>query len=841
MKGISFIYSSDQHFEELIKANELSRSKEYLVRIHTCIHSCCTIMTFVNKILYYLPHAHIIGSSTSGVIIEGKIMTDCCGVSITDFNDASVKTHLLDLDGADGEDITGTELANRICGDLVNPHSELMLTFFARPYLKMDEFVEQLNQNSPQMHVLGGIANTPDVRLINMTRHHSFVFNEQKVSSNAVAFAVIDSDKMSVYSDIIYVTEPMGKVYTVTDADGMIIRSVEGENAVDWYQNLLGVNLNNIKSDANPAKATITFPIVKTNHNNIPWAIAYSPQTEENSVFHDEPDPVMYVPSEVNVGDKIRIAYSSIQKTIEVCENVCENICLHPCEVLFGYSCVSRQDMFSNCAKWELLPFEKTNLFGSLVAGEIGNINKVNTYCNYSFAIASLSESNSKVKLDISALSDHSSDLVNTNEDIVDYLLRNNHSGQHPGRAQQQKEIKSSLFIDDDTGLGNVTKYRFDYNLGKFNKICMITIRNESLLKAFLSESKFLIYFNRFHKTIMDFINSTEYRCYVYKKNALIITAAPAVNDELFINTMMQLQNYLADFKFSSYLPVSEFSLVLNETDMIKKAELTRVNMQSSKRCFLTYTPELGLERYNAQKMNMIMVLKDAISNDRIVPYFQGIRDNSCGSIFMYESLMRIEDANGNVYTPYQFMDIAKEYGYYADISYIMINKVLEIFRDRTEKVTINMNISDVYNYKIIHSILKFLRSAPHPENYVFELTETEEIVEYPVIFEFVEQVHEAGGSIAIDDFGSGFSNIVNVFKIKSDYIKIDGEIIRNIGSDVYALEFLEMISQWAKKHCKEIIAEFVENIGIQEILDKNQIRFSQGYLYSKPQKLFIA
>lgn len=838
MKAISFVYSSDHHFEELIKANGLSRDKNYLVRIHTCTHNSTTIVPFINKILYYLPNSHIIGSSTSGVIINGKILTDCCAVSITDFLDATVSTHMISLNGNDGADITGKEIADRIISEAVSPSSVFMLAFFARPYLKTDEFVEKINVDAPQLQMLGGFANTPDVRLINMTQHQSFVFNEKQVSGDCAVFAVIDSKIMSVYSDIIYVTEPMGKVYTVTDADGMIIRSVDGENAVDWYQNLLGINLNKYNSDDNPAIATVTFPIVKSNHNDTPWAIAYSPQTKDNSIFNDEPDPVMYVPSEVEIGDKIRIAYSSIQKTIEVCENVCEHICSHPSEVLFGYSCVSRQEMFSNCSKWELLPFEKTNLCGALVAGEFGNIRQSNTYCNYSFAIASLSERHSMVKLDINALHDHSSDLVNTQEDIVDYLLRNN---KNPIRKQQQQEIKSSLFIDDETGLGNITKYRFDYKVGKFNKICMITIRNEGLLKAFLSESKFLIYFNRFHKCIMDFLGSDNYRCYVYKKNSLIITGAPAVSEETFSDTMHKLQVYMTDFIFSSYPAVSEFSLVLEETDLIKKAELTLVRMRTRKHLFMTYTPELGLEGYNAHKMNMIKILNDAISNNRIVPYFQGIHDNSQGEIAMYESLMRIEDSEGNVYTPYHFMDIAKEYGYYADLSYIMINKVLELFRNRNEKVTINMNISDVHNYKIIHSILKFLRSAPHPENFVFELTETEEIVEYPVIFEFVEKVHEAGGSIAIDDFGSGFSNIVNVFKIKSDYIKIDGEIIRNIQSDVYALEFLEMISQWAKKHSKEIIAEFVENTGIQEILDKNQIRFSQGYLYSQPHKRFGA
>lgn len=838
MKSIGFIYTTDQRFKELIKANELSREKEYLIRIHTCVHSAVTIIPFIQKIMSCLPNSKIIGSSTSGVILHGEIMTDCCMVSITDFNNASAETFMSDLSFHDGIDFNGNELADLVTEQLVSENSKFMLTFFSRPYIKIEEFVQRINFNSKHLNLIGGVANTPEAPTLDLKHQASFVFTEKGASCNAVAYAVINANEsMSVNSNIIYVTEPVGSIHTITDADGMIIRAVDGENAVDWYQNMLGINLN----DDNAEDTTIAFPLVKSDHNNIPWAVSYSPQNENNMIFEDEPDPVMYMLSEVKVGDKIRIAYSSVQKTIEVCESVCENINEYPSEVLFGYSCVSRQKMFSNCAKWELLPFEKTNLCGALVAGEIGNIKNSNNYCNYSFAIASLSESNSRVKLNIEALENHADALLNSQQHIINYLLDKSSDDPNYNRARQQFEIKNSLFTDEDTGLGNVTKLLYDRNRGKFDKICMITIRNESLLKAFLSESKFLIFFNRYHKAIMSYLNDKRYNCYIYKKNELILTGHPNISDAEFIEKMTSLQSHIADFKFSAYFPVSEFSLVMHEEDMIKKAELTLVRMRSKKFCFLTYTPEMGLEQFNAQKMKMISILNDAITNNRVVPFFQGIHDNHYKNIQMYESLMRIEDAEGNIYTPYQFMDIAKEYGYYADISYIMINKVLEIFRDKNEKVTINMNMSDVYNYKIVHSILKFLRSAPHPENFVFELTETEDIEDYQIIFEFVDKIHEAGGSIAIDDFGSGFSNIVKVFKIKSDYIKIDGEIIRNIGSDIYALEFLEMISQWAKNHSKEIIAEFVENPEIQYIIELNNIRFSQGYLYAKPTRLFTA
>lgn len=781
-------------------------------------------MPLIKLIIAQLPNARIIGSSTCGVIYEGMIMDDRCLVSITEFNNASVNTFMLPLTDGDGNDLDGDALADSVRKQLDKKYLRFMLTFFSRPFIKITDYVDGLSSSFSDMQLIGGVANTADGTPEHSWLYQSFVFTESAVSNNAVVCAGINSPALSVFGDIVYVTEPVGKSYTITDADGMIIRTVDGKNAVDWYQDLLGVDLSGIEH----SNSTSIFPLIKPDYHNIPWAVAYSPQNERISVFSDEPEPVMFVPSEAKVGNKIRISYSSIQKTIDVCESVCENICNHPAEVLFGYSCVSRRDMFSNCAAWELTPFKKTNLCGALLSGEIGNIENFNLYCNYSFTIAALSESNNHVKLDIKELQQNSNSLVDNHIQIMEYLLKSN-----------SDDNNSSLFIDNDTGLGNVTKFLFDSNLGKFDKLCMITIKNESLLKAFLSVSKFLIYFNRFHKTIMDFISVDGFSCYIYKKTSLILTASPEIPDESFLEVLQALQNNISNFKFSSYVPVTDFAVVMHEDDMIKKAELALVRMRAKNQSFLVYTAELGLEQFNAQKMKMITILNDAISNNRVIPFFQGIHDNNTNDIKMYEALMRIKDEEGNIYSPYSFMNIAKEYGYYSDISYIMINKVLNDFKDRSDKVTINLNISDIYDYKITHCIFDFLKKAPHPDNYIFELTETEEIEDYQMMSEFTEKIHKLGGGIAIDDFGSGFSNFLNVLKIQSDYIKIDGEIIKNICSDTYALEFLEMISAWAKKHRKDIIAEFVEDAGIQDVVKQNNIRFSQGYLYSKPERLF--
>lgn len=830
MRSVNFIYSDEEDFRAVISTGGFSPEKEYFVRVHTCVHTKENIMSFVKTILSYLPNAKIIGCSTSGVVFNGEIRKDCCLVSITEFKYASVKTELVRLTDAVGSDIRGSLLADKTIDSVVTENSRYMFTFFARPFLKVSSFIERINEFDKRIKLIGGIANTPTRPFVNLEMH-SFVFDNSGVSTNSLAVAVVNTEKLSVYSDMMYVTEPVGMVHTITDADGMIIRTIDGENAVEWYEKQLGISFK----EADNHSMTALFPLVKSESDELPWALSYSPQNEKECIFPDEPEPVIFVPSEARIGEKVRIAYSSVQKNIEVCEKVCGNISEHSAEALFGYICVSHETLFHNCASWEVAPFENTNLSGCFVMGEIGNMQDKNIYCNYSFAISALAEDARKIRINTKYLRKNSAELINSHENIIKYLRKYSNKNGNEALVRRQQEIEETLFIDDEMGIDNITKYSYDFSMKKFDKICMITLRNEGLLNAFLSKSKFRSCLIRFHRGVMDFINSSEYNCYIYKKTSFIITASPYVRDDEFIDLMHSVQEFVSELRFNSYIPVTEFSIVMHEEDMINKAELTLVSMRSKNIFFLHYTSDLGLEQIHARKMKMLMILNDAIANDRVVPFFQGIRDNSTGRISMYESLMRIKDAEGNIYTPYRFMNIAKEYGYYPDISYLMISKVMELFKERQEIVTINLNISDIYNYKIVHFILKFLKNAPRPENYVFELTETEEIEDYQIIAEFVERIHQLGGKIAIDDFGSGFSNIVNIFKVKSDYIKIDGEIVKNIRSDIFAREFLEMIAGWAEKHNKEIIAEFIENSDIQTLIEENSIRYSQGYLFSKP------
>ena len=91
------------------------------------------------------------------------------------------------------------------------------------------------------------------------------------------------------------------------------------------------------------------------------------------------------------------------------------------------------------------------------------------------------------------------------------------------------------------------------------------------------------------------------------------------------------------------------------------------------------------------------------------------------------------------------------------------------------------------------------------------------------------------GCKIAIDDFGSGYSNFEHLIQLNVDYIKIDGSLISNIDTNKASQTIVEMLAQFASKMQIKTIAEFVSTDSIKDVVETIGINESQGYLYSQP------
>ncbi|MEJ5168324.1 MAG: EAL domain-containing protein [Arcobacteraceae bacterium] len=122
-------------------------------------------------------------------------------------------------------------------------------------------------------------------------------------------------------------------------------------------------------------------------------------------------------------------------------------------------------------------------------------------------------------------------------------------------------------------------------------------------------------------------------------------------------------------------------------------------------------------------------------------------------------------------------------------------------------------------------------------EKVVFEIVESEGFKNFDNVVSFIQDTKMQGCKIAIDDFGTGYSNFEYLLKLKADFVKIDGSLIKHINQDKDAYEVVKIIVQFAHSQGMKTIAEFVSNGDIQSVIDEIGVDYSQGYFIAEPNK----
>ena len=184
-------------------------------------------------------------------------------------------------------------------------------------------------------------------------------------------------------------------------------------------------------------------------------------------------------------------------------------------------------------------------------------------------------------------------------------------------------------------------------------------------------------------------------------------------------------------------------------------------------------------------------------------------------------------------------MDISKKGTYYSQITQRVIESSFNILDHIKHNVSINLSFLDIENSETREKLINMVSIPAYKSRVTFEILEDEEVKDIKTVIKFIKDVKELGDvKIAIDDFGSGYSNFERLLDYNPDILKIDGSLIKNIEHDRFSRNIVETIVTFAKKQNIKTIAEFVENESIYNILNDIGVDYSQGYFFGKPEKL---
>ena len=289
---------------------------------------------------------------------------------------------------------------------------------------------------------------------------------------------------------------------------------------------------------------------------------------------------------------------------------------------------------------------------------------------------------------------------------------------------------------------------------------------------------------------------------------------------------------YIEEYNLSVNINIT-IGISSSVEDTFGHADMALKKAKENKVTYEIYNNAIEEEYKNDLKWTKIV--DEAIKENRIIPYFQPIVDIN-ENILKYESLMRIEDGD-KVFSPFFFLDIAKKSKQYTKLERVMILKVIKKLQQEQIKVNLNVSIEDMISEHFINFIRELLEKSDIAKLITFEVLESESIDDYNKVIEFIDMVKSYGSKIAIDDFGSGYSNFSHLLKLSPDYIKIDGSLIKDIDTNANSLIITQTINDFAHKLGIKTVAEFVHSKKIFEILKDIGIDEYQGYYFGEPIK----
>lgn len=819
MKTLNHQFENKKFLVDFLQNIILQSTDQVLVRIHSAIHTTEEIKEVIAVVKQIIPQAHIIGCSAAQIICEGKVIPKSCLVSVSVFEAAEIVTGRINCMKEDGNWKDGQQIAGELVQKLPEKASGFMFVFFPLVYSKIEKFINTFNASELPVWMLGGAACVEDEDgKINSAP--AYVIEGEQPAVLDMVYAYISGKELNIYGDYVCGAEPIGR-RSVISSDGCLIQQVDGINGAQWYEAMLGKE--NLQKD--PTLAQV-FPVIKRDGKGITYYVEY---------IQEGKDSILKSFGELEDKSQISVGYFHPEKIYDLVKGVMKNIESQPAEAIFAYDCQSRMSLLHNCAAWENANFSTTNISGALLAGEISSTGGKNLYANYSFVLAALSEHKESHFILSERKMGSVQDLQEDNVQMVNYLLMNANKHLNEELADQQTKMKDAIFYNSTMVLENQLKYQYDKESICLDKTAILLLNNEKMLRLFSGLAKTYEFLRDSYASLGQKFRMPGLYIYSYEETSLLLAADSQITAETFVQLVDEIQLFLDKFSYEGIQLSYTAVISLQEEESLQRLESGLHYAKSNKLtkvCLDEMEDKLQKEQ---EDIHMLWVIREALLHRRIVPFFQEIHDNENGTKRMFESLLRLYDEEGKIYYPNSFLPVAKEYDLYESLSELMVETVMDMFEKKDIRVTINLNVQDIYNRKMLRMIFDKMQKTPYPENFVFELIESEEVRDYEYIQEFSDRIHECGGKVAIDDFGSGFSSLLHILNIRADYIKIDGEIIRKLTEDARCRDFLEFINAWCEKVGQELICEYVENEQIQEIMEDIGVHHSQGYYFSKP------
>ncbi|MDA3909652.1 MAG: EAL domain-containing protein [Sulfurimonas sp.] len=407
---------------------------------------------------------------------------------------------------------------------------------------------------------------------------------------------------------------------------------------------------------------------------------------------------------------------------------------------------------------------------------------------------------------------------------------------------KSQKQVENMAYKDSLTGLYNKTHLEQLLKASGQKTLLLLNVNNFSYINTaygFEVGDKLLqelasILKNNFSTNCTCRINSDEFAL-LYYEDIDIEEKTSEIQDYMY-NKEIIIDNITLNISFTYGAAHGESNLLRNSALALKQSK------ESGKNNLYVFNQDSD-NIDHSQRESFIAsnnLLHNALNEGRVIPYFQGIRNNTTHEITKYEVLARIEH-NGEIISPYTFLEPARLSGLLPEITKAMIDKSFKFMASNNYTFSINITEDDLSkNYLLAYLNDKELEHGIEANRVILEILEGVSATGKKNHVRQLTGLKNRGYSIAIDDFGSEYSNFERVLDLDIDFLKIDAKYIKDIHKNSKSYEVTRAIVFFAKNANIPCIAEFVHNTEVQKIIEDLEIEYSQGFLFSEPSDKLI-
>lgn len=378
--------------------------------------------------------------------------------------------------------------------------------------------------------------------------------------------------------------------------------------------------------------------------------------------------------------------------------------------------------------------------------------------------------------------------------------------------------------------------------------VYLVKLKNYEYIKNNCRETSLLMVIKRLGECIKEYATLPSVYYLGVGRYAIIVHKRDKFAEEQFLTKLRERSDVTFDLNGIS-IQLNLFIAVMNmdngkiTTDNFYKyfSACDDIKYHSKESLEVIYSDSFGIDQLQRYR-DVEEAIERALVEKEFRVFYQPIVSTESKKIISAEALLRLNDRVLGYISPEEFITISENNGTIIEISEYVIDNVFRFVKNNPLKdmgiefIDLNLSAMQCMDKKLTENLEYYLKKYEiNPKQINLEITETAAIFSEDRLRQQLTKIKQMGFSFSLDDYGTGYSNLVRVLEYPIDVIKLDKSIVWSAFHDRDNFVTLKNLISMFHDVRRKIVAEGVESEEQMNALTELGCDYLQGYYYSKP------